>query len=75
MPRYYFHFQDGSSRFEDGIGEVFPDASSALRQARRIAVELARGGEPMHTTVIVTDGDRQLFEVRLPEHGSENGHS
>jgi hypothetical protein len=43
MPRYYFHFQDGSSRFEDGIGEVFPDASSALRQARRIALELAPG--------------------------------
>jgi hypothetical protein len=69
MPRYYFHFQDGSSRFEDGIGEVFPDASSALHHARRIALELARGGEPTNTAIIVTNGDRQLFEVQLPEHG------
>jgi hypothetical protein len=69
MPRYFFHFQDGSSRFEDGTGEVFPDASSALRQAKRIALELAQGGKPTNTASIVTDGNRQLFEVRLPEHG------
>ena len=35
------------------------------------ALELARGGEPMHTTIIVTDGDWQLFEVRLPEHDGQ----
>jgi hypothetical protein len=70
MPRYYFHFQDGSSRFEDGNGEVFPDASLALRQARQIALELARGGEPTNTAIIVTDGDRQLFEVQLPKYSN-----
>ena len=68
MPRYYFHFHDGSSSFEDEIGEVFANAGAALRQARRIALELARGGEPANAAIIVTDGDLQLFEVRLPEH-------
>ena len=68
MPRYYFHFHDGSSSFEDEIGEVFANAGAALRQARRIALELARGGEPPNAAIIVTDGDLQLFEVRLPEH-------
>jgi hypothetical protein len=68
MPRYYFHFHDGSSSFEDGVGDVFTDSSAALRHARRIALELARGGEPANAAIIVTDGDRQLFEIRLPEH-------
>jgi uncharacterized protein DUF6894 len=68
MPRYYFHFHDGSSSFDDETGEVFADPAAALRQARRIALELARGGEGANAAIIVTDGDLRLFEVRLPEH-------
>jgi hypothetical protein len=67
MPRYCFHFQNGPFRLEDGTGEVFPDDSLALQHARRIARELAEGGEPANSAIIVTDGDLQLFEVRLPE--------
>jgi hypothetical protein len=67
MPRYYFHFRDGSSSFEDGTGEVFADAAAALQQARRIALELARGGEPATAAIIVTDGNLPLFEVRQSE--------
>lgn len=69
MPRYYFHFHDGSTNFEDGVGDVFTDSSAALSHARQIALELARGGEPAHAAIIVTDGDRQLFEIRLPKEG------
>jgi hypothetical protein len=43
---------------------------TALQQARRIALELARGGEPMNSAIIVTADDRQLFEVPLSENGS-----
>jgi hypothetical protein len=70
MPHYYFHFRTGSSIFEDEIGEVFAHDASALQQARRIALELARGGEPMNSAIIVTADDRQLFEVPLSENGS-----
>jgi hypothetical protein len=70
MPHYYFHFRTGSSIFEDEIGEVFAHDASALQQARRIALELARSGEPMNSAIIVTADDRQLFEVPLSENGS-----
>jgi hypothetical protein len=46
------------------------DASIALQHARRIALELARGGESANALIIVAEGDRQLFEVPLSEHGN-----
>jgi len=70
MPRYYFHYRDGSSIFEDGVGETFADASLALQHARKIALELARGGEPTNATIQVTEGGQQLFEVPLSERGN-----
>jgi hypothetical protein len=70
MPRYYFDFQDGSSLFKDEFGEVFADASSALQHAKRIALELLRGAEPTSASIIVAEGDRQLFEVPLSQHGN-----
>ena len=63
MPRYYFHFRAGSSIFKDEAGEMLADASLALQHARRIALELVRGGEPTHAAIIVAEDDRQLFEV------------
>jgi hypothetical protein len=65
MPRYYFHYRDGSSIFEDDVGEVFADASLAMRHATKIARELARGGEPTNAAIVVIEGGRQLFEVLL----------
>ena len=70
MPRYYFHFRTGSSTFRDEVGEVLVDASTALQHARRIALELARGGESANALIIVAEGDRQLFEVPLSEQGN-----
>ena len=67
MPRYHFHFRAGSSTFRDEVGDVFADESLALQHARRIALELARGGEPANAAIIVTEGDRQLFEVPLSD--------
>jgi hypothetical protein len=42
VPRFYFHFQDGSSCLEDEEGMVLPDAEAAWYQAIRSARELAR---------------------------------
>jgi hypothetical protein len=39
----------------------------ALQHAKRIALELLRGGEPTDASIIVAEGDRQLFEVPLSE--------
>jgi hypothetical protein len=69
MPRYYFHFRHGPSIFKDEVGEMFADASLALQQAKKIALELARGGEPTDAMIIVAEGDQHLFEVPLSEHG------
>jgi hypothetical protein len=65
-----FHFRSGSSIFEDDLGEEFVDAAAALQQAKRIALELARAGEPMNSVIVVAEGDRELFEVPLSEHGN-----
>ena len=70
MPRYYFHYRDGSSILEDDVGEVFANASLALQHARKIALELARGGEPTNAAIIVAEGDQQLFEVPLSQAGN-----
>ena len=37
MPRYYFHFQDGSCRTSDAEGTVLPDAEAAWYQGVRRA--------------------------------------
>ena len=70
MPRYYFHFRAGSSTLKDDVGEVLADASSALQHAKRIALELVRGGESTNASIIVAEGDRPLFEVPLSELGN-----
>ena len=67
MQRYYFHFRDGLSIFKDEVGEVFADAALALQHAEKIALELARGGEPTRASIIVAEGDRLLFEVPLSD--------
>jgi hypothetical protein len=70
MPRYYFHYRDGSSSiFEDDFGEVFADASLAMQHATKIARELARGGEPTNAAIVVVEGSKHLFEVPLGEQG------
>ena len=69
MPRYYFHSRDVSSIFEDDVGEVFADASSAMQHATKIACELARGGEPTNAAIVVVEGGQHLFEVPLAEQG------
>jgi hypothetical protein len=69
MPRYYFHYRDGSSTLADDVGEVFADVSLAMQHATKIARELARGGEPTDAAIIVVEGGQQLFEVPLAEQG------
>ena len=69
MPRYYFHYRDGSSTFADDVGEVFADDSLAMQHATKIARELARGGEPTNAAIVVVEGGQHLFEVPLGEQG------
>jgi hypothetical protein len=69
MPRYYFHYRDGSSIFDDDVGEVFADASLARQHAKKIARELARGGEPTSAAIVVVESGQPLFEVPLAERG------
>jgi hypothetical protein len=70
MPRYYFHYRDGSSIFEDVVGEVFADASLAMQHATTIARELLQGGEPSNAAIVVVEDGRHLFEVPLAEQGN-----
>jgi hypothetical protein len=67
MPHYYFHYRDGSSLFEDDVGEEFADASLARQHATKIARELARGGEPTNAAIVIVEGGQPLFEVALGE--------
>ena len=69
MRRYYFHYRDGSSIFEDDVGEVFAGASLAMQHATKIARELAQGGEPPNAAIVVVEGGQQLFEVALGAQG------
>jgi hypothetical protein len=69
MPRYYFHYRDGSSTFADDVGEVFADASLAMKHAAKISRELARGGEPPNAAIVVVEGSQVLFEVSVGERG------
>jgi hypothetical protein len=70
MPLYHFHFRAGSFLSRDEIGEVFADASQALRHAKKIALELVRGGEETTNAFItVVEGDQQLFDIPLSEQG------
>jgi hypothetical protein len=69
MPRFYFHYRDGSSLFEDEVGEVFADASLAMQHATKLARELARGGEPANAAVVVLEGGQHVFEVPLGGQG------
>jgi hypothetical protein len=65
MPRYYFHYRDGSATFADDVGEVFAENSLALQHATKLARELAQGGEPSDAAIVVVEGGQQLFEVAL----------
>ena len=49
---------------------MLADASSALQHAKRIALELVRGGESTNASIIVAEGEQQLFEVPLSEQGN-----
>ena len=69
MPRYYFHFRDGSSIFEDDVGEVFADVAFGKAACHEIARELARGGEPTNAAIVVVEGGQHLFAVPLAEQG------
>ncbi len=40
MPRFYFHYQDGSRRTPDAEGVVLPDAEAAWYQAVRSARQM-----------------------------------
>lgn len=64
MPRYYFHFKDGTL-FPDEEGEDLRDVELARCHARRLALELATGGERAGCIVVADDRD-QLFAVPLP---------
>jgi hypothetical protein len=68
MPRYYFHFRAGSSTLKDEVGEVLADASTALQHARRIALELARGGESTNASIIVIG---RFSKFRYPNWATE----
>jgi hypothetical protein len=41
----------------------------AMQHATKIARELARGGEPTSTTIVVVEGGQHLFEVPLGKRG------
>ncbi|MGO4715070.1 DUF6894 family protein [Bradyrhizobium sp. 2TAF24] len=64
MPRYFFHFKDGSL-FKDEEGEDLRDIELARCHARRLALELASGGERGGCIVVADDTD-PLFAVPLP---------
>jgi len=66
MPRFYFHFRDGTL-LEDDTGEELPNAEAALRHGRRMAAELAEDLEAPNAAVIVSDGLHNLAEVPLHE--------
>jgi Domain of unknown function (DUF6894) len=67
VPRYYFHYRDGSSTFADDVGEVFADVCLARQHATKIARELAQGGEPPNAAIVVVEDGQPLFEVALGE--------
>ena len=58
MPRFYFHFQDGSCRTPDPEGIILPDAEAAWYQGVRNAREFIR--ERVNTGAL-TPGQR--FEI------------
>ncbi len=64
MPRYYFHYRNGGL-YQDEFGEELPDLNAARRHARRVALELAQGGEPEGASVVVAEGGRTLFVMEL----------
>jgi hypothetical protein len=63
MPRFYFHFADGSCRKQDPEGIVLPDAEAAWYQGVRNALEVIHA---QFGTGTVAPGQR--FEVE-DEHG------
>jgi hypothetical protein len=65
MQLYFFHFLEESIH-KDEKGESFESDELALKHAERLARELSLGVEANGSSIIVTDGERQLFEVTLP---------
>ena len=73
MPRFYFHFDDGSGRRPDPEGMVLPDAEAAWYQGVRSAVDIIQtqfGGGGMTPGLrfeIEDDEGQPVCAVRLEE--------
>jgi hypothetical protein len=75
MPRYYFHIRSPDGDQLDEIGEVHPDQSSAVQQARLAASEVLRdaalNNEDTEDTLEVTDeAGRVVFSFKC---GAQKG--
>ena len=51
----------------DPNGRELPDVDAAKNEARRIGRELLQAGHPPTASILVTDGRRMVFEIRLSE--------
>ncbi len=73
MPRFYFHFDDGSSRTPDPEGMVLPDAEAAWYQAVRNARDLiqAQFGKgtlsPSHRLEIEDEEGQPVWALPIEE--------
>jgi hypothetical protein len=64
--KFFFHFSANRKArriIEDHNGQELPDIEAAREEARRIARELAQGGEVAPASIVVTDGEHILFEI------------
>ena len=65
MPRYHFNYRYDTV-LEDATGEDLPNIDAARGHARRVALELARGGAAAPASVVVTGAKGQtLFTIDL----------
>jgi hypothetical protein len=64
QPHYYFHFM-AKTLMEDGEGQPFADAASALRHAKVLAEQFSESGLLFGSTILVARDDEVLFEVPL----------
>jgi hypothetical protein len=68
MPRYHFNLE-GAQPYRDAEGVELPDLDAACAEAVRFAGELladeARRCEDPELTVLVTEGGRTVYAVRV----------
>jgi hypothetical protein len=64
VPHFHFHFM-AKLLLEDDEGQPFPDADAALRHAEFLAVELAKAGHLVGSSILVARDDAVIFEVPL----------